>query len=95
MFDNHLTNQELKIEVAFRDKYPTLELNIESFEIKDIIGLQSFKVNVCKEIVINNSFRFILHNNLLPIIQKGNYRIWYSREDHFDRFIEIVMTEKL
>ena len=99
MFDSHNTQQSttIKNEIPFRDKYPTVVIDIDKFDILDITEDSniSFLGNESKQVVINGNVKFVIHKDLTGLIQKGKFRFWYSRPDKFDRYVKLLMVESV
>lgn len=97
MFDSHNTSQKTSInqEIAFRDKYPTAIVDIEKFEIIKITRDSPimFLENTHCQVLLNGNIKFTIHKHLVGLIQNGKFKIWYSRPDKHDRYVEIQMVE--
>ena len=99
MFNSHYIEQSttLKNEIAFRDKYPTVVIDINKFDIVEITKDSniSFLKDEAKQVVINDNIKFVIHKDLTGLIQKGKFRFWYSRPDNFDRYVKLLMVESV
>ena len=84
--------------VKYKDRYPTVVLNVKSIEINDIDEDSpiSFLRHQHKEISINNgSVKFVINKNLAGIVDYGKYRFWYVCDDPNRRYITLLMVERI
>lgn len=98
MLDNYSNqNTSIKTEIPYRDKYPSIVIDVVSYSVIEIPsdkGL-SFLSDENMRVCINGDINFIVHKFLVGMVKQGKYRFWYSRNDPHDRYIELLMVEKI
>lgn len=94
MFDSSIKqNTNIQTEIPYRDKFPTMFVDIQDIKINSIPENLSWLEDENKQVVINDNITLVVHKDLVGLITKGYHKIWYHRPDKFDRYVKFIMIE--
>lgn len=88
---------KIECDLDFRSKYPWFTILISELKIEPIPEEWCWIAKTHKYVTINGGeFVGVIHNGLSGLLKVNTYnfrKIWFSRPDGYDRYIEIMLVE--